>query len=121
MFGRFAKGRPEVGILKAANLGANVRRAGEDVQRGSLVMKAGTELRAAQIGVLASLGLPAIAVYRRPVVAILSTGDELLAIGAAHRGRQDLRLQRLQHRRAGHGGRRRARDASASPATRSKT
>jgi len=81
VFGRFAKGRDAVGILKAARPGANVRRAGEDVQRGSMVMRAGTELRAAQIGVLASLGMSSVRVYRRPVIAILSTGDELLEIG----------------------------------------
>ncbi|HLF78749.1 MAG TPA: gephyrin-like molybdotransferase Glp [Dehalococcoidia bacterium] len=84
VFGRFAKGRDSVGILKAARPGANVRRAGEDVQRGSLVMQAGTELRAAQLGVLASLGMATVRVYRRPVVAILSTGDELLELGQPH-------------------------------------
>src|SRR5690242_1903645 len=41
VFGSFAKGRPEVGVLKAAELGANIRSAGEDVLLGSLVMRAG--------------------------------------------------------------------------------
>jgi molybdopterin molybdotransferase len=80
-FGSFAKGRESVGIFKAARPGNNVRRAGEDVERGSLVLRAGTELRAAQMGVLASLGRQTVSVYRRPVVAVLSTGDELLALG----------------------------------------
>ncbi len=80
-FGAVAKARLQVGILKAALAGANIRRAGEDILRGATVMRAGTELRAAQIGVLASLGRPAVRVYRRPVVAILSTGDEVLALG----------------------------------------
>jgi molybdopterin molybdotransferase len=80
-FGAFAKGRDSVGVLKAAAVGANVRSAGEDVRRGSLVISAGTELRAAQIGVLASLGMKTVRVYRRPVVAVLSTGDELLDLG----------------------------------------
>ncbi|HLG12564.1 MAG TPA: gephyrin-like molybdotransferase Glp [Dehalococcoidia bacterium] len=80
-FGSFAKGRDNVGILKGAAPGANVRRAGEDVAGGSLVMRSGTELGAAQIGVLASLGLATVQVYRRPVVAIISTGDELLELG----------------------------------------
>jgi molybdopterin molybdotransferase len=83
-FGAFAKGRDSVGVLKAAEQGANVRRAGEDVAGGSLVMRAGTELGAAQIGVLASLGLATVPVYRRPVVAIISTGDELLELGQPH-------------------------------------
>lgn len=80
-FGAFAKGRSKVGIFKAAEPGANLRYAGEDVQRGSLVLKAGTEINAAQIGVLASLGRKDATVYRRPIVAIISTGDELLELG----------------------------------------
>ena len=83
-FGSFAKGRDSVGILKAAGPAANIRVAGEDVMQGSLVMRAGTELGAAQIGVLASLGDRTVSVYRRPVVAIISTGDELLELGQAH-------------------------------------
>jgi molybdopterin molybdotransferase len=84
VFGRFAKGRDHVGVFKAALPGNNVRYAGEDVKSGSLVMRTGTELRAAQIGVLASVGKAEVSVYRRPVVAIISTGDELLELGQAH-------------------------------------
>jgi molybdopterin molybdotransferase len=83
-FGSFAKGRDSVGVLKAAEPGANVRSAGEDVREGSDVMSAGTEVGAAQIGVLASLGKRTVQVYRRPVVAIISTGDELLEMGQPH-------------------------------------
>ena len=72
----------DVGILKEAHPGANVRRAGEDVARGDVVLRADTTLGPPQIGVLASLGLATVPVYRRPVVAILSTGDELLEPGA---------------------------------------
>jgi molybdopterin molybdotransferase len=81
VFGSFAKGRDSVGILKAAGPSANIRNAGEDVIQGSMVMWAGTELGAAQIGVLASLGKRTVSVYRKPVVAIISTGDELLELG----------------------------------------
>jgi len=84
VFGRFAKGRDHVGVFKAASRGNNVRSAGEDVKAGTLVMRAGTELHAAQIGVLASLGKADVSVYRRPIVAIVSTGDELLQLGQAH-------------------------------------
>ncbi|MCH7837088.1 MAG: molybdopterin molybdotransferase MoeA [Chloroflexi bacterium] len=80
-FGTFAKSASEVGVLKAAKLGANIRRAGEDVGRGTLVLPQGTVLRPAQIGVLASLGKATVRVIRRPIVAILSTGDELLQPG----------------------------------------
>lgn len=49
----------------------NVRPAGEDVQRGQLVLEAGTVVRASEVGVMASLGLERASVIRRPVVAIL--------------------------------------------------
>ncbi|MPZ50028.1 MAG: molybdopterin molybdenumtransferase MoeA [Dehalococcoidia bacterium] len=79
-FGAFAKGRDHVGVFKTARPGANVRRAGEDVQAGSLVLSAGAQLGAAQLGVLASVGKRTVSVYRRPIVAVLSTGDELLGL-----------------------------------------
>ena len=73
--------RPEVRIDVAARPGANIRAAGEDVRSGELVLPAGTILGPAQIGVLASLGLASARVLRRPRVAILSTGDELVRPG----------------------------------------
>jgi molybdopterin molybdotransferase len=76
-FGSFAKSRDRVGILKAAQPGANVRRAAEDVRRGQPIIQRGAVLGPAQIGVLASLGQATVRVHRRPIVAILSTGDEV--------------------------------------------
>jgi molybdopterin molybdotransferase len=73
-----------VAVLKEAKPGANLRFAGEDIRSGEVVLKAGTQVGPAQIGVLASLGLTEVRVYRRPVVAILSTGDELLELGQTH-------------------------------------
>ena len=73
--------REVVRIDVAAQPGANIRVAGEDVRTGELVLPRGTVLGAAHIGVLASLGLATVRVHRRPVVAILSTGDELLRPG----------------------------------------
>ena len=73
--------RAEVRIDVAAAHGANVRPAGEDVRAGELVLPAGTILGPAQIGVLASLGLGSVTAIRRPRVAVLSTGDELLRPG----------------------------------------
>ena len=77
VFGSFAKSRDVVGILKAASAGANIRRAAEDIRRGQATIRAGAVLHPAQIGVLASLGNATVRVHRRPVVAILSTGDEV--------------------------------------------
>ncbi|MBM4416551.1 MAG: molybdopterin molybdotransferase MoeA [Chloroflexi bacterium] len=72
---------PTVRIDVAARPGANVRNAGEDVRAGERVLPAGTLLRAAHVGVLASLGLDRVGVHRRPRVAVISTGDELLRPG----------------------------------------
>ncbi len=70
-----------VAVFKAAEPGANIRYRGEDVQAGQTIMSAGRVMRASEIGVLASIGLSDVAVYRRPVVAILSTGDEITEPG----------------------------------------
>jgi molybdopterin molybdotransferase len=74
-----------VRIFKAARPGNNIRYAGEDVRDGEVVLAKGTLLRPAHIGVLASLGKPTVRVIRRPVVAILSTGDEILQPGEPRR------------------------------------
>jgi molybdopterin molybdotransferase len=63
--------------------GQNVRIAGEDLAIGQPVFDAGRSLSCADIGVLASLGLAEVDVYRRPRVAFFSTGDELRAVGEA--------------------------------------
>lgn len=70
-----------VRILKAADVHANIRFRAEDVREGTPVIAAGRVLRPSEVGVLASLGLSEVPVYRRPVVAILSTGDEITAPG----------------------------------------
>ncbi len=59
----------------------HIRFRGEDVAAGTMVMTPGTLLRPAEINMLASFGKGFVAVYRRPRVAILSTGDELVEIG----------------------------------------
>jgi molybdopterin molybdotransferase len=61
--------------------GQDVRRAGEDMARGSVVAQAGVRLLSAHIGVLASLGLSEIRVHRPLRVAFLATGDELRSVG----------------------------------------
>jgi len=61
--------------------GQNLRQAGEDLQRGAAALKRGRRLRAADVGLIASLGIPEIDVYRRLRVAFFSTGDELVSIG----------------------------------------
>jgi len=75
-------GGDQVVVLPVAAEGANVRRAGEDLRRGSPALKRGQPLRPAEIGMLASLGIGEVAVYRRLRVAFFSTGDELVPIGS---------------------------------------
>jgi molybdopterin molybdotransferase len=69
-----------VGILAEAAPGLNIRRAGENISPGVTVLKEGTVLRPSEIGLLASLGRMQVSVIRRPVVAILATGNELVSI-----------------------------------------
>ena len=71
----------DVGILKAADAGNNIRRRGEDVRQGDHVLAEGAVLRGPEVAVLASLGVSHVRVVRRPRVAVLSTGDELLSPG----------------------------------------
>ncbi len=70
-----------VRILREARPGSNIRRAGEDIREGQRVLTKGVVLRPAEIGVLASIGRTTVKVIRRPVVAVLSTGDELVEVG----------------------------------------
>lgn len=60
----------------------NIRAAGEDVHAGQKVLAKGTVLRPQEIGMLAALGRQEALVHRRPRVAILSTGDEVIAVDA---------------------------------------
>jgi molybdopterin molybdotransferase len=62
-------------------LGANRRRAGEDLARGCTALAAGRIVRASDLGLIASLGISEVAVYRRLRVAFFSTGDELRSVG----------------------------------------
>ena len=80
---RSAAGRPidEVLVRNEVPRGQFVRRAAEDVEKGDVTLAKGTVLRASEIGVLASLGYRSVKVVRRPVVAVLATGDELLEPG----------------------------------------
>ncbi len=74
-------GTDVVGVRAAVPMGANVRRAGEDTAAGALVLAAGTELRPVHLGAAAAAGTGRVAVHRRPVVAVLATGSELVAAG----------------------------------------
>lgn len=66
-----------VSIFKAGRQGENIRKRGENVKKGDLVLTKGTSIGPGQLGSMAMVGKPVVTVYRRPVVTIMSTGDEL--------------------------------------------
>lgn len=70
-----------VQINAAPQAGAWIRRAGEDIRAGSVILPAGTLLRAQEMGLAASVGLAELPVLRRPRVAVFFTGDELAMPG----------------------------------------
>ena len=78
---RAGKPLDQVAIFADMPFGCNVRPAGEDVSAGQLVLEKGTVIRAAEVGVIASLGMDKVKVIRRPIVAVLATGDELETTG----------------------------------------
>lgn len=67
-----------VTIFAAPSKGAHIRDAGEDIKAGEVVLSQGTLVRPPEIGMLATLGHAYVHVFQRPIVAILSTGDELV-------------------------------------------
>ena len=69
-------------LLEAPQQGANVRLAGEDLSIGQLVLAKGHVLRPADLGLVASLGIGQLQVYRPLKVAFFSTGDELISVGS---------------------------------------
>jgi molybdopterin molybdotransferase len=70
-----------VRIYQSARAGGNIRPSGQDVRRGEQVLEPGRILRPQEVGFMAMLGISQVTVYRKPRVAIFSTGDELLPIG----------------------------------------
>lgn len=73
-------GSKKVEIRQARDVWKNIRGAGEDYQRGDVLAKRGAAVRPALIGVLASNGVSEVKVFRRPRVAIISSGDELVDV-----------------------------------------
>ncbi|MEW6280559.1 MAG: gephyrin-like molybdotransferase Glp, partial [Candidatus Eremiobacterota bacterium] len=76
---RLDEGR--VHLERAVSVGENVRRRGEHLQTGEVVVRAGRPVRPADVAMAASLGYPALSCIPRPRVAILSTGSELVEPG----------------------------------------
>ncbi len=68
-------------VYKAIPPWKNISKRGEDIKRGSIVISKGSTIRAWNIGVLASLNIVKVKVYRKPKIAVLSTGNEIVELG----------------------------------------
>src|SRR6516164_5880677 len=73
--------RPRSRLRRPAAPGQFVSYAGSDIARGEVVLRRGTRLGSREIGMLAACGIAAVEVVRKPRVAVISTGDELVAPG----------------------------------------
>ena len=73
----------DITFLNEKQFGSNVRKAGEDIQLGQKVLPKGHKISAVDIGILASLGISEVCVYRKLTVALIATGDELKLPGQA--------------------------------------
>jgi molybdopterin molybdotransferase len=72
----------EIAIRREEKTGVNVKVAGEDIPRGTTLVSRGTSIGPGENGVLAALGYKKVKVFRRPVVAIIATGEELTHLGS---------------------------------------
>ena len=75
------EGAPQIELRRAAAAGQFVSYAGSDIARGETLLRRGARIGSREIGMLAASGLAKVDVVRRPKVAVLSTGDELVAPG----------------------------------------
>ena len=87
-------------VRRAASPGQFVSYAGSDIARGEALLRAGTIIGSREIGMLAACGIAEVSVARKPRVAVISTGDELVQPGERAAARRDLRHQRRDR----HGG-----------------
>ena len=75
------EGDPVIEVRRAVAAGQFIAFAGSDLARGETVLRAGQVLTSREIGMLAAVGCASVEVWRRPMVAIISTGDEIVAPG----------------------------------------
>ncbi len=73
-------GHDRIEVLAALTPGGNVSKKGEDVKKGEVVVETGVRLKPRHLGLLASLGMRKVEVVRKPRVAVLATGNELVAL-----------------------------------------
>jgi gephyrin len=80
----------QVRLLASVSVGENIREIGSDVQKGNLILPKGAEIAFAggEVGILASVGVSSVKVFAKPIVGVLSTGNELVS----HTAERELRL-----------------------------
>jgi len=71
----------EITFIEMPNVGANIRKCGEDIKQKDIVLSKGTLLHPAELGLIASLGLSKIKVFKKLKVGFFSTGDEIVKVG----------------------------------------
>ena len=85
----------EIEVWNPATPGENVSKKGEDVQKGQIAVKSRTRLKPQHVGLLAALGMTRVDVVKKPKVAILSTGDELVDLSHKPEANQVIDVNRL--------------------------
>ena len=85
----------ELEVWNPLTPGGNVSKRGEDVRKGQIAVKSRTRLTPHHVGLLAALGMTHVVVVRKPTVAILSTGDELVDLGHKPKANQVIDVNRL--------------------------
>lgn len=88
-------GTDKIEVYSAVPAGENVSRAGEDVKKGDLVLRKGARLKPQDLGILVSIGASEVMVVKRPFVAVLSTGNELVEPGNQPRPGQIIDANRI--------------------------
>jgi molybdopterin molybdotransferase len=73
--------KAQVNIIHSAEKGKNIRRQGQDIQKGSVILRQGHVLKAADIGLLASIGIAKVETFKPLTIALVNTGDELVEPG----------------------------------------
>ncbi len=87
--------RSGIEVLKAVTPSENVSKRGEDIRKGEVVVEAGVRLSPQHLGLLAGLGITQIKVAKKPKIALLSTGNELVELGQKPKANQIINVNQL--------------------------
>jgi molybdopterin molybdotransferase len=85
----------KIEIWVSVTPGENISKKGEDIRNGKVALKAGTRLKPHHLGLIAALGFPQIKVIKKPKIAILATGNELVEMGGKPSENQIFEVNRL--------------------------